>query len=260
MIPRRLALACSVFALATASFTASAADHVFSNSGSIAINDNVAANPYPSTINVTGLSGNIENVRVTLNGISHTWVGDLNIVLVAPGGQKIALMQRVGIAPGPVDCCGYSGDFANANITFSASAASTIPNTNPIPSGTYLPSIGNSQNNPPAPAPAGPYSADMTTLDGAGTAQNGTWQLFVEDGSAGDTGQIAGGWSITIADATTCASEGYTGTKLTWCQNICEKGYTGATLDMWIHRWINRYRDLPYCAQEGNEEPPPQET
>ena len=60
---------------------------------------------------------------------------------------------------------------------------------------------------------------------------------------------------------TTCASEGYTGTKLSWCKNICEKGYTGATLDMWIHRWINRYRDLPYCAQEGGgeEEPPPQE-
>jgi hypothetical protein len=48
--------------------------------------------------------------------------------------------------------------------------------------------------------------------------------------------------------ATTCASEGYTDTKLTWCRNICEMGYTGATLDMWIHRWINRYRDLPYCA------------
>ena len=59
----------------------------------------------------------------------------------------------------------------------------------------------------------------------------------------------------------TCASEGYTGTKLTWCKNICEMGYTGATLDIWIHRWINRYRDLPYCAQEGGgeEEPPPQE-
>ncbi len=59
----------------------------------------------------------------------------------------------------------------------------------------------------------------------------------------------------------TCASSGYTGTKLTWCKNICEMGYTGATLDMWIHRWVNRYRDLPYCAQEGGgeEEPPPQE-
>ena len=49
---------------------------------------------------------------------------------------------------------------------------------------------------------------------------------------------------------TTCASEGYTGTKLTWCKNICENGLTGAVLDTWIHRWILRYRDLPYCAVE----------
>ena len=62
------------------------------------------------------------------------------------------------------------------------------------------------------------------------------------------------------AAVTTCASEGYTGTKLTWCRNICEKGYTGATLDTWIHRWISKYRDLPYCAQEGGEEEqPPQD-
>jgi len=57
--------------------------------------------------------------------------------------------------------------------------------------------------------------------------------------------------------STTCASEGYTSTKLTWCKNICEMGYTGATLDMWIHRWINRYRDLPYCAAGGPPPPPP---
>ena len=53
-----------------------------------------------------------------------------------------------------------------------------------------------------------------------------------------------------LTPSTTCASEGYTGTKLTWCRNVCENGLTGATLDMWIHRWINRYRDLPYCAKE----------
>ena len=45
----------------------------------------------------------------------------------------------------------------------------------------------------------------------------------------------------------TCASEGYTGTQLTWCRNICESGLSGRQLDTWIHRWINRYRDLPYC-------------
>lgn len=48
----------------------------------------------------------------------------------------------------------------------------------------------------------------------------------------------------------TCSSQGYIGTKLLWCQNICEKGYTGATLTMWIHRWVERYRDLPYCAAD----------
>ena len=47
--------------------------------------------------------------------------------------------------------------------------------------------------------------------------------------------------------STTCSNDGYSGTQLTWCRNICEMGYTGATLDIWIHRWINRYRDLPYC-------------
>jgi hypothetical protein len=46
----------------------------------------------------------------------------------------------------------------------------------------------------------------------------------------------------------TCASEGYTGTKLEWCKNICERNYSGSTLDMWLRRWINRYHDLPYCA------------
>lgn len=44
-----------------------------------------------------------------------------------------------------------------------------------------------------------------------------------------------------------CASEDYTGTKLLWCQKICESGLSGQVLDTWIHRWINRYRDLPYC-------------
>ena len=77
----------------------------------------------------------------------------------------------------------------------------------------------------------------------------------------GAGGFAIGEFGINAGPAKTCASEGYTNTKLLWCQNICEKGYTGATLDTWIHRWINRYRDLPYCAQEGGgeEEPPPQD-
>jgi hypothetical protein len=115
------------------------------------------------------------------------------------------------------------------------------------------------------------HAIRYTTIVAPATASDGT--LTLASGSGKDspvfsettfTPRMFNGtvyYTLGIAPTTTCASEGYTGTKLTWCKNICEKGYTGATLDIWIHRWINRYRDLPYCAQEGGgEEPPPQET
>jgi hypothetical protein len=54
--------------------------------------------------------------------------------------------------------------------------------------------------------------------------------------------------AATAGASQTCASTGYTYTQLSWCQNICERGYTGATLNVWIRRWIERYRVLPYCA------------
>ena len=53
-----------------------------------------------------------------------------------------------------------------------------------------------------------------------------------------------------VPATTTCANEGYTGLKLDWCRNICEKDYTGTQLKVWIRRWVERYRDLPYCLVE----------
>ena len=82
-----------------------------------------------------------------------------------------------------------------------------------------------------------------------------------------DSTKVAGGSmnffvddvELNVDETITCADQGYTGTKLTWCKNICEMGYEGATLDMWIHRWVNRYRDLPACARnDGEEEPMPE--
>lgn len=48
-------------------------------------------------------------------------------------------------------------------------------------------------------------------------------------------------------EVASCVTEDYIGTKLLWCQKICETTMDEATRDTWIHRWINRYRDLPYC-------------
>lgn len=245
-------------ALAATAFAANAADQTFSNPGQVTINDNAAASPYPSTIDVSGLNGDITGATVTLHGISHTFIGDLRIILVAPNGAKIGLIQRPGIAPGPSTCCGYADNFSNSEITFSATAATpimTASNTDAIvPNGSYLPTIGNSQNDAPAPAPAGPYSSDMSILNGTAASQAGPWQLFVSDGINLDSGQISGGWSLTLSGAnlssTTCASEGYTGLKLTWCKNICESDLSGGALDGWIRRWVQRYHTLPYCAIE----------
>ena len=54
---------------------------------------------------------------------------------------------------------------------------------------------------------------------------------------------------------TTCSNDGYKGTQLTWCQNICENGLTGQARDTWIHRWVNKYRDLPYCMVNPQPQP-----
>ena len=101
-----------------------------------------------------------------------------------------------------------------------------------------------------APDPTGSFSPFVPIgVSFAGTARS------VDFG--GTVNQVAFD-NITIGSATpgngngtaTCAGEGYTATKLIWCQNICEKGYTGATLQTWIHRWIRQFRDLPYCARD----------
>ncbi len=244
MDTRRFTLALSTLALATASFAANAANYAFSNTSPISIPDSGLGNPYPSTINVSGVTGNTTNVTVTLNNYSHTFSNDVEILLVSPTGQKIILNNDTG----------GGADYINATITYSATAAGPVTGS-PIPSGTYLPS-GTTSVTLPGGAPAAPYSNDLTTLNGV--SPNGTWSLYVNDDLGGDSGSIAGGWTLNITDTpvTTCASEGYTGTKLTWCKNICEMGYTGATLDMWIRRWVDRYHNLPYCAIE--EEPMPE--
>lgn len=46
---------------------------------------------------------------------------------------------------------------------------------------------------------------------------------------------------------TTCANEGYAYTKLQWCVAICESSLSQAQKDVYVRRWMDRYRDLPYC-------------
>ena len=51
------------------------------------------AAPYPSEIAVSGLTGPIAGVAVTLHRFGHTLPGDVDILLVSPSGDDVMLMS-----------------------------------------------------------------------------------------------------------------------------------------------------------------------
>jgi uncharacterized repeat protein (TIGR01451 family) len=157
----------------------------FSSTNAIAIRDNTNGLPYPSTILVSNLSGTLGRVSATVSQLTHTFAPDIDILLVNPAGQKSILMSAAG---------GNSA-VENTTLTFDDSAADPIPSAMPIYSGAFKPAnyLGNDL---PVPAPVGPYPAAMSTFNGSNP--NGTWSLYVADHTSGDTGSIAGGWSLTF--------------------------------------------------------------
>ena len=81
------------------------------------------ANPYPSEINVQGLSGTITDVNVTLNGYRHGFPDDVAVQVVSPGptGKSVLLMSDVG---GPLPS--GSAPVSNINLTLDDEAANSL--------------------------------------------------------------------------------------------------------------------------------------
>lgn len=147
------------------------------------------ANPYPSTINVAGLVGNVSKVTVTLTNLNHTFPGDIDVLLVGPGGQKMLLMSDVG----------GGTDVVNGTLTFDDAAAAAIGAT--VVSGTFRPTNTGTGDVFPAPAPAGPYTDPQLLSVFNNTNPNGTWSLYVVDDAGADIGNINGGWTLNITTA-----------------------------------------------------------
>lgn len=172
------------------SITTSGGEQNFSNTGYIELPDVIRrASPYPSVINVSGLSGVVSSLKVTLNGLSHTNVPDVDILLVNPNGRGVIIMSDVA-----------SGATSNVNLTFDDTAANSIPNFSTLISGTYKPTDVSSDIDVfPAPAPLRPYFTFNNQLSNFNNfSPNGEWQLYVVDDLSGNSGMIAGGWSLDI--------------------------------------------------------------
>lgn len=179
--------------LGTVSFSfhlgAPGAVQTFTAPGFINIPDATIASPYPATNFVSGVTGVVSKVTVTLNNLNHTFPDDLDLLLVGPGGQSVILMSDAG----------GSVDFVNTTLTFDDSAVSVVPDSTQITSGIYrTANYGTAgADSFPAPAPPAPWGASLAVFNGIDP--NGAWRLFVVDDAGSDVGSIAGGWSLAIA-------------------------------------------------------------
>ena len=148
------------------------------------------ATPYPSVLTVSGMTGVVSKATVTLNGVSHTYPSDIDVLLVSPAGQAVALMANAGANNGIVD----------TSISFDDAAAAPLPQFAPITSGTYLPTVFGPLTSLPSPAPPAPYASALAAVDGANP--NGNWSLYVYDSKVGNSGFIAEGWTLGLTMVT----------------------------------------------------------
>ncbi len=182
---------------ATAALTTPAMATNFTYTGPVAIPWAGSVGPasvYPIQFNVTGL-GAVTDVNLTLNGLSHTFADDLEVLLRSPTGTLVALMVNAG----------GSANFVNANITFDGQAAAALPNNNNNSNAVY--SSGSYKTSTYALGPIISNLIDGTTLSlFNGEGANGVWKLYIRDDTLLDSGSLTGA-TLSIAAAAPAVPE-----------------------------------------------------
>jgi len=158
----------------------------------IVIPQSGAALPYPSSKTFTGITGSISDVNVRLNGLTHSFPDDLDILLRSPDGVTVMVMS---------DACGGTL-LSNVNLTLNDEAANALPNGTACATTEYRPAnyLDEGAENLPAPAPLGPYWGALGAFDGGNP--NGTWQLYIYDDSFPYSGTLSD-WDLTISTTAT---------------------------------------------------------
>jgi uncharacterized repeat protein (TIGR01451 family)/LPXTG-motif cell wall-anchored protein len=148
--------------------------------------------PLEITFDVSGVNPHVLDVSLSID-VAHTWMGDLDVRLIAPDGTSHVIFSRVGATttgPGTTEAeCGDSSPlFGNYFFTdlpsgssFAAAAAAT-PGDLQIPAGDY-------RTTTPGGAPGGSQDSLMTPAF-AGAELNGIWTLRVVDVGVSEVGEI----------------------------------------------------------------------
>jgi len=143
-----------------------------------------------STITIpTSSNFSITNITVTLNNLTHSWVGDLiaNLTYV-PTNTTVTLFNRIGrVSSGVGDSSNFNGNYS-FNDAFTGNIWSVAASGNSsfnIPSGNYF----------PTGAGSGTLVPILTSLGGSQTA--GDWRLTISDNAEDDTGSL-GSWTLNL--------------------------------------------------------------
>jgi uncharacterized repeat protein (TIGR01451 family) len=149
------------------------------------------ASPYPSSLYITGVPGQIRDITVTLHVVSHTYSADIVALLVGPNGQTVVLMANAGAG----------NDAQDVTLTINDAGVS-MPIADPLSSTVvYRPTNYGLSGDLPSPAPEGPYGGSLGVFGSA--TPNGAWHLYVYDSVGSDSGNIWGGWSLEVTARTT---------------------------------------------------------
>lgn len=138
-------------------------------------------------------SFSITDADVSLNALTHTWVGDLTAT-VTHGAQSAILFAR----PGSDGTGVGSGNNLDGTYRFDSSAATSFSQSataNAVqPSGTY-------DTSNPGVAGAGNSALDVFN----GTNSAGLWTLTITDSAAADIGNL-GSWTLHLVPEPTSLS------------------------------------------------------
>jgi subtilisin-like proprotein convertase family protein len=147
------------------------------------------ARTYPSELGVSGLTGTVSDVELTLNGVSWHNLYTLDAMLVAPDGRKAMVISDVG---------GNTGSTIDVTLTLDDEASAPLPELEAPASGRYRPTnYGGGGDTFPAPAPD-PSDAGTPLSVFDGSDPNGTWRLFIVQDEVDLPGFISAGWSLQI--------------------------------------------------------------
>ncbi len=225
------ALALATGPVAAVAGPAAASSATFQNAGQITVPTGttapVQATTYPSPISVSGLSGTVTGVTITLNGVTTYgpagipaqaagFSEDIGALLVDPAGQGLSLFTSPGnFNEGLSDATITISDSGTNYSTASSGQPATIPSSGSF---TMRPAdFSDLYGSPspydvyPSPAPGGFGAAAPTgnatlTSEFTGANPNGNWDLYMTNNVSGDHQVVSGGWSITITTSAVAVS------------------------------------------------------